>query len=108
MGDTTSGLTEGLLDDGLLNVNVDLSLDADIAAPIAGAVAANANAAAPIDASVSANIASFDSASTAIAERRLVGPALPKPSGAYERDAETVATVSALRQSLEGWPLLRH
>ena len=48
------------------------------------------------------------SASTAIAERRLIGPASPKPSGAYERDAENVANVSALRPSLQGWPLLRH
>jgi len=48
------------------------------------------------------------SVSAAIAERRLIGPALPKPSGAYEPDAETVATVSALRPNLQGWPLLRH
>src|SRR6478736_142434 len=48
------------------------------------------------------------SASTAIAERRLIGPALPKPSGAYERAAETVATVAALHPNLQGWPLLRH
>ena len=48
------------------------------------------------------------SASTAIAERRLIGPASPKPSGAYERDAENIANVSALRPGLQGWPLLRH
>lgn len=48
------------------------------------------------------------SQSSVVAERRLVGPALPKPSGAYERDAETVAAVSALRPSLQGWPLIRH
>ena len=40
------------LDGDLLNVNVDLDADADIAAPINGAVAANANVAAPIDAAV--------------------------------------------------------
>jgi hypothetical protein len=49
------------------------------------------------------------SVSTVVAKRRLIGPALPKPSGAYERDAgENVAAVSALRPSLQGWPLLRH
>ena len=44
-------------------------LDADLAAPINGAVAANANVAAPIDASVAANILSEDSESTAIAQQ---------------------------------------
>jgi hypothetical protein len=48
------------------------------------------------------------SASTVVAERRLIGRILPKPSGAYERDAETVAAVSTLRPSLQGWPLIRH
>jgi hypothetical protein len=48
------------------------------------------------------------SVSATITERRLIGPALAKPSGAYEPDAETIATVSALRQGLQGWPLLRH
>ena len=42
----------------LLNLDVDLALDADVAAPIDAAVAANANVAAPIDAAVAANIAS--------------------------------------------------
>jgi hypothetical protein len=61
---------EGVLDGGnLLNVNVDLSLDADIAAPIAGAVAANANVAAPIDAAVAANIGSIDSEAVAVADQ---------------------------------------
>jgi hypothetical protein len=56
---TTSGSTVGSLDDGnLLNVNVNLNGDLNLAAPIDGAVAANANAAAPIDAAVSANIGS--------------------------------------------------
>jgi hypothetical protein len=64
--------TGNLFDDGLLNVNVEVDLDADLAAPIAGAVAANANVAAPIDAAVSANILSFDSASSAIADQTAV------------------------------------
>ena len=59
-GGTTGGTTTaGSLDDGnLLNVNVNLNGDLNLAAPIDGAVAANANAAAPIDAAVSANIGS--------------------------------------------------
>ncbi|WP_079597454.1 peptidoglycan-binding protein [Arthrobacter sp. P2b] len=57
------------LDGDLLNVNVDLAADADIAAPINGAVAANANVAAPIDAAVAANIGSIDSQAYAVAEQ---------------------------------------
>jgi hypothetical protein len=76
VGDATNlvdGVTGGgLLDDGLLNVNVDVALDADLAAPVAGAVAAQANVAAPIDASVAANIASVDSTATAIAQQTAV------------------------------------
>jgi len=66
VGDITGN---GLLDGPLLNVDVDLALDADLAAPVAGAVAANANAAAPIDAAVSANVLSFGSESIAIADQ---------------------------------------
>jgi hypothetical protein len=53
----------------LLNVNVDLDADADIAAPINGAVAANANVAAPIDAAVAANIGSIDSQAYAVSDQ---------------------------------------
>ena len=53
----------------LLDVNADLDLALDIAAPIDAAVAANANVAAPIDASVSANVLSFDSTSAAVADQ---------------------------------------
>jgi hypothetical protein len=60
------------LDGDLLNVDVNAAIDADAAAPIAGAVAANANVAAPIDAAVSANIGSIDSQSTAIADQDVV------------------------------------
>ena len=64
--------TGGLLSDGLLKLDVNVDLDADMAAPVAGAVAANANVAAPVDASVAANIASFDSNATAIAQQSSV------------------------------------
>lgn len=57
------------LDGDLLNVNVDLAADADIAAPINGAVAANANVAAPIDAAVAANIGSIGSQAYAVADQ---------------------------------------
>jgi hypothetical protein len=59
----------GLLDTGLLNLDVDLALDADVAAPIDAAVAANANVAAPIDAAVAANVLSANSEATAVADQ---------------------------------------
>ena len=58
-----------ILDGDLLNVDVNAALDADVAAPIAGAVAANANVAAPIDAAVAANIGSINSEATAVADQ---------------------------------------
>lgn len=61
--------TSSLLSDGLLNIDVNANVDADVAAPIAGAVALNANVAAPINASVSANVASMGSESTAVADQ---------------------------------------
>jgi hypothetical protein len=45
-------------------------------------------------------------ASARVPERRLVGPAAAKPSGAYERSQD--APVTALRPSWQGWPLVRH
>jgi len=62
----------GALDGNLLNVNVDLNGDLNLAAPIDGAVAANVNAAAPIDAAVSANVGSIDSDATAISQQSAV------------------------------------
>lgn len=69
--ETVDGLDTGdLLKGDLLDVDVNVDLDADLAAPIKGAVAANASMAATIDASVAANILSDDSAATAIARYR--------------------------------------
>lgn len=59
-------LLDPVLDQSLLSLNVDLALDADVAAPIDAAVAANANVAAPIDAAVAANVASIGSSATAV------------------------------------------
>jgi hypothetical protein len=72
---TTNVIDDGTVDVGsaldgdLLNVDVNVALDADLAAPVAGAVAANANVAAPIDAAVAANVGSIDSTATAVAEQ---------------------------------------
>jgi hypothetical protein len=61
--------TGGMLDGNLLNVDVDLAADLDLASPIAGAVAANANVAAPIDAAVAANVGSIDSEAVAVSQQ---------------------------------------
>ena len=53
----------------LLDVNVDLDLALDLAAPIDAAVAANANAAAPIDAAAAANVLSANSIASASADQ---------------------------------------
>lgn len=68
--DTVGQLDTGdLLKGDLLDVDVNVDLDADLAAPINGAVAGNANVAAPIDGSVAANILSDNSEATAIAQQ---------------------------------------
>jgi hypothetical protein len=59
----------GALDGDLLDVDVNLAADLDLATPIAGAVAANANVAAPIDAAVAANVGSIGSEATAVAQQ---------------------------------------
>jgi hypothetical protein len=63
---------DSLLEAGLLNLDVNVALDADIAAPIAGAVAANANVAAPIDAAVAANIGAIGSEAIAAADQTAI------------------------------------
>lgn len=61
-----------LADGNLLDVNVDLDGDANLAAPVNGAVAANANVAAPIDAAVAANVGSVDSDAVALAQQDVI------------------------------------
>ncbi|MCW2956564.1 MAG: hypothetical protein JWO69_1433 [Thermoleophilia bacterium] len=62
VGGTVDGVTGGVgsfLEGGsLLSADIDINADANLAAPISGAVAANANIAAPINAAVAANIGS--------------------------------------------------
>jgi hypothetical protein len=62
----------GLLDGNLVNVDVKVALDADLAAPIAGAVALNANVAAPIDAAAAANVGSIDSQAIAVTNQQAI------------------------------------
>jgi len=70
VGDTVSGIDTGdALSGDVLNVNVNLAADAQLAAPIAGAVAANANVAAPIDAAAAANIGTVASDAVAVANQ---------------------------------------
>jgi hypothetical protein len=69
---TTTGGVDSLLNGGsLLDANVNLHADANLAAPIDGAVAANGNVAAPIDAAVAANVASPGAASEALAPQAI-------------------------------------
>ena len=56
----------------LLDLNADVDLALDLAAPIDLAVAANLNVAAPIDAAASANVLSFDSTATGVAQQQVL------------------------------------
>lgn len=67
---TLSGIETGdALSGDVLDIDVNLAADADVTAPIAGAVAANANVAAPIDAAVAANIGSVASSAVAVSDQ---------------------------------------
>jgi hypothetical protein len=82
--DTAQGLSDAELEaeDGtglpdkevvsILDLNADLDLALDVAAPIDLAVAANANVAAPIDAAVSANILSAGSTAQAMGDQGVI------------------------------------
>jgi hypothetical protein len=75
VGGATDGVTDGvgsLLSNGsLLDANVDIHANADLTAPINGAVAANANVAAPINASVAANIGSDGGVAQSLADQQV-------------------------------------
>jgi hypothetical protein len=69
---TTVGGADSLLNGGsLLDANVNLHADANLAAPIDGAVAAQGNVAAPVDAAVAANVASPGAAAEALAPQEV-------------------------------------
>jgi hypothetical protein len=74
-GNAADGVTGGvdnLLQGGsLLDANVDIHANANLAAPIDGAVAANANVAAPIDAAVAANVGSDHAVAEALAPQEV-------------------------------------
>jgi hypothetical protein len=70
--DPAAGAVDSLLQGGsLLDANVDIHANANLTAPIDGAVAANANVAAPIDASVAANIGSDNAVAQALADQQV-------------------------------------
>ena len=70
--DPELGAVDSLLQSGsLLDVNVDVDAQANVAAPINGAVAANGNIAAPIDAAVAANIGSDGATAQALADQQV-------------------------------------
>jgi hypothetical protein len=93
LGNEVSGVTSGgLLDGNLLNVDVNVALDADVAAPIAGAVAANANVAAPIDAAAAANVGTIDSEAVAIADQTAI--IQQTLTGTAEATADQDATIT--------------
>ena len=88
IGDLTSG-------GNLLDVNVDVDAQADLAAPVAGAVAANANVAAPIDAAVAANVGSVDSTATAYAPQTAI----------IDQDLDGVTASALADQDAHGVPI---
>ena len=88
-GGGLAGTLGSALGGDLLDVDVNLVADADLAAPINGAVAANANVAAPIDAAVAANIGSIDSDAVSIAQQDAI----------ITQNIEGDATASADQQS---------
>jgi hypothetical protein len=70
--DPATGAVGSLLQGGsLLDANVNIHANADLTAPINGAVAANANVAAPIDAAVAANIGSDGAVAQALADQQV-------------------------------------
>jgi hypothetical protein len=71
VGSTTGGVDSLLNGGSLLDAQVNIHADANLAAPIDGAVAANGNVAAPIDAAVGANVGSPDAVSEALAPQEM-------------------------------------
>jgi hypothetical protein len=81
----------------ILDLNADLDLALDVAAPIDLAVAANANVAAPIDASVGANVASVGSEATSVASQQAILADLTGVADLYSRIKPTLLGVLPTR-----------
>jgi hypothetical protein len=71
VGGATGGVDSLLNGGSLLDANVNIHANANLAAPVDGAVAANGNVAAPIDAAVSANIGSEGATAEALAPQEV-------------------------------------
>jgi hypothetical protein len=71
VGDATGAVGDFLQGGSLLDANVNIHANANLTAPIDGAVAANGNVAAPIDASVAANIGSDHGVAQALAQQEV-------------------------------------
>jgi hypothetical protein len=71
VGGATGGVDSLLSGGNLLNADVNINADANLTAPIDGAVAANANVAAPIDAAVAANVGSDHAVAEALAPQEV-------------------------------------
>ena len=70
-GGATGGVDSLLSGGSLLDASVDIDANANLTAPVDGAVAANANVAAPIDASVAANIGSDGATAQSLADQNV-------------------------------------
>jgi hypothetical protein len=75
----------------LLDLDVNLDLALDLAAPIDAAVAANANAAIPLDAAVGANVLSVNSAAVSSADQD--SPITQSLTGVATANANQDATI---------------
>jgi len=71
VGGATGGVDSLLGGGSLLDANVDIHANANLAAPVDGAIAANANVAAPIDAAVAANVGSDHGVAEALAPQEV-------------------------------------
>ena len=92
--DDATGAVDSLLNGGsLLDANVNIHANADLTAPIDGAVAANANVAAPIDAAVAANIGSDHGVAQALADQQVDDLASASTTSRRTRPRQQDATI---------------
>ena len=84
----------------LLDINADLDLALDLAAPVDAAIAANANVAAPIDAAVAANVLSPGAVASASADQDSV--IIQDLDGVAEANAIQDATIDQSGDGIGG------